>query len=142
MHRNKILTIFFFFFLNKFGVAGNSGSPTARFTSCEMFESSCCHEYKADILSTFRPNPILKLFRANQKKKKQILAALLAFPLPFGIVGLHRIYLGCAPYVPVAYIASLGGMFGVLPFIDFWVLIIKKDIDNYSGSKKIFMWVN
>lgn len=89
-----------------------------------------------------RPNPIFQLLRARQKKKKQVVAALLAFPLPFGIVGLHRIYLGCAPYVPVAYIASLGGMFGVLPFIDFCVILLNKDTDRYVDSSKIFMWVN
>ncbi len=89
-----------------------------------------------------RPNPILHLFKKRQQKKKQVIAALLAFPLPFGIVGLHRIYLGSAPYVPVAYIASLGGMFGVLPLIDFCVLVMNSDTDRYSDNKKIFMWVN
>lgn len=89
-----------------------------------------------------RPNPLLKLFKAKQKKNKRITAALLAFPFPFGIVGLHRIYLGTAPYVPVAYIASLGGVFGVLPFIDFCVLLLDKDEKRYLDNKKVFMWVN
>ncbi|MBL7920076.1 MAG: TM2 domain-containing protein [Bacteroidia bacterium] len=89
-----------------------------------------------------RPNPLLKLFKAKQKKNKRITAALLAFPFPFGIVGLHRIYLGTAPYVPVAYIASLGGVFGVLPFIDFCVLLLDKDEKRYIDNKKVFMWVN
>ncbi len=89
-----------------------------------------------------RPNPLLKLFKAKQKKNKRITAALLAFPFPFGIVGLHRIYLGTAPYVPVAYIASLGGVFGVLPFIDFCVLLLDKDEKRYIENKKVFMWVN
>jgi TM2 domain-containing membrane protein YozV len=89
-----------------------------------------------------RPSPILQLFRAKQKENKKIIAASLAFPLPFGIVGLHRIYLGSAPYVPVAYIASFGGMFGVLPFIDFCVLLSNKDINKYTNNQRIFMWVN
>ena len=89
-----------------------------------------------------RPSPLLKIFRIKQKKDKKIVAALLAFPFPFGIVGLHRIYLGCAPYIPVAYIASLGGIFGILPFVDCCVLLIEKDLDKYINSKKIFMWVN
>ncbi len=70
------------------------------------------------------------------------MAALLAFPFPFGIVGLHRIYLGCAPYIPVVYIASLGGVFGILPFIDCCILLLDKDIDRYINNKKVFMWVN
>jgi TM2 domain-containing membrane protein YozV len=89
-----------------------------------------------------RPSPLLQLFRAKQKENKKIIAASLAFPLPFGIVGLHRIYLGTAPYVPVAYIASLGGMFGVLPFIDFCVLLSNKDTNKYTNNQRIFMWVN
>jgi TM2 domain-containing membrane protein YozV len=89
-----------------------------------------------------RPNPILQLFNKKRKKNKRITAAILAFPFPFGIVGLHRIYLGTAPYVPVAYIASLGGIFGILPFIDFCVLILDKEVDRYIDNKKVFMWVN
>lgn len=89
-----------------------------------------------------RPSPLLQAFRKKQKSTKQTVAALLAFPLPFGIVGLHRIYLGTAPYVPVAYIASLGGMFGVLPFVDFVVLLLNKDTESYVNNRKIFMWVN
>ena len=89
-----------------------------------------------------RPNPLLYFFKAKQKKNKRITAAILAFPFPFGIVGLHRIYLGTAPYVPVVYIGSLGGIFGVLPFIDFCVLILDKDESRYTNNKKVFMWVD
>lgn len=92
--------------------------------------------------NTTRPNPLLQLFRTKQKKNKRITAALLAFPFPFGIVGLHRIYLGTSPYVPVAYIATLGGIFGVLPFIDFCVLLLDKDEKRYTENKKVFMWIN
>lgn len=89
-----------------------------------------------------RPNPILQMFKVKQKKNKKITAAILAFPFPFGIVGLHRIYLGTAPYVPVVYIGTLGGVFGILPFIDFCVLVLDKDISRYLENKKVMMWVN
>jgi TM2 domain-containing membrane protein YozV len=88
-----------------------------------------------------KPNPIYRLIRQHKKKNKKIVAALLAFPFPFGIVGLHRIYLGTAPYVPVAYIASLGGVFGILPFIDFCVLLMDKDLERYNNNKQVFMWI-
>jgi TM2 domain-containing membrane protein YozV len=65
----------------------------------------------------------------------------LAFPFPFGMVGLHRIYLGTKPYIPVAYIASLGGVFGILPFIDFCVIAFDKNFDHYRDNGKVFMWV-
>jgi len=89
-----------------------------------------------------RPHPILLAFRKKREKDKKVVAAILAFPFPFGLVGLHRIYLGCPPYVPVIYIATAGGVLGILPFIDFCVLLLDKDIDRYINNKKIFMWVN
>lgn len=78
-----------------------------------------------------------KVLRFNRK----LTAAVLAFPFPFGIVGLHRIYLGCAPYVPFVYIASLGGACGVLPLMDFIAIITAKDVDRFTNSDKVFMWV-
>ncbi len=88
-----------------------------------------------------KPNPVFQLFRKKQRLNKKITAAVLAFPFPFGIVGLHRIYLGTKPYVPVAYIASLGGGFGVLPLIDFFVITFSKDIKPLKDNGKVFMWV-
>jgi TM2 domain-containing membrane protein YozV len=140
----NILIIGILFFFSKTGLAGHSikASTTA---PVPVFESAnslgiVLNEWRID--ENKRPSPLLQLWRAKQKKNKKVIAALLAFPFPFGIVGLHRIYLGCAPYVPVAYIGSLGGVFGVLPFIDFCVLLLDKDIDRYINNKKIFMWVN
>lgn len=88
-----------------------------------------------------RPNPILQFVKQRQKKNRQITAAVLAFPFPFGIVGLHRIYLGTAPHVPIVYIGTLGGIFGVLPFIDFCILVLDKNVDRYADNKKVFMWI-
>ena len=88
-----------------------------------------------------KPNPIFQLFRKKQKLNKRITSAVLAFPFPFGIVGLHRIYLGTKPYVPVAYIASLGGVFGILPLIDFIAITCDKDFDHYRDNGKVFMWI-
>ena len=88
-----------------------------------------------------KPNPIFQLFRKKQKLNKRITSAVLAFPFPFGMVGLHRIYLGTKPHVPVAYIASLGGVFGILPLIDFFVITFAKDFNHYRDNGKVFMWV-
>lgn len=88
-----------------------------------------------------RPNPILFQFKKKQRMNKKLVAAALAFPFPFGIVGLHRIYLGTAPHVPIVYIGTFGGVLGILPFIDFCILVLDKDIDHYMNNNKIFMWV-
>ena len=97
---------------------------------------------EADLVFDDMPNPVFKLFRKKQRLNKRITAAVLAFPFPFGIVGLHRIYLGTKPYVPVAYIASLGGVFGILPFIDFCAITFDgKNFKDYRDNGQIFMWL-
>ncbi len=85
--------------------------------------------------------PILKFLNGKKIKNKRIVAALLAFPFPFGIVGLHRIYLGTKPYVPVAYIGSLGGVFGIIPLIDFFVILFDKDFEHFENNGKVLMWI-
>lgn len=97
---------------------------------------------KVHLQKTNRPHPLLLKFRIKPNNTKKYVAAALAFPFPFGIVGLHRIYLGCQPYVPVAYIGTVGGGFGVLPFIDFCAILSHKNIDTYVNNKKVFMWIN
>ena len=99
---------------------------------------SFSEKFKIDLS---RPSPLFKLFHLKDKKNKKLMAALLAFPLPFGIVGLHRIYLGCAPYVPVVYIATFGGVLGLLPLIDFCFILLDKNIESFTNNKKVFMWV-
>jgi TM2 domain-containing membrane protein YozV len=74
------------------------------------------------------------------KRRKKIIATVLAFPFPFGIIGLHRIYLGTKPYVPLAYIASLGGEIGIIPFIDFVVLLTTKDVKKFQENANLIMW--
>ncbi len=87
------------------------------------------------------PNEVLKKIIDKIKQRKKIISAVLAFPLPFGIIGCHRIYLGSKPYVPLVYIGTLGGAFGILPFIDFVVLVLDKDISRFENNEKVFMWV-
>lgn len=110
--------------------------------SCNTVISTELIEVSETSFSDHKPNPIFKLFRKKQRLNKRITAAVLAFPFPFGIVGLHRIYLGTKPYVPVAYIASIGGAFGILPFIDFCAITFDKKFDVYKNNGQIFMWLN
>jgi TM2 domain-containing membrane protein YozV len=97
-------------------------------------------QWEGDLNS--RPHPLKFLFKKRQEKNKKAVCAIMAFPFPFGIVGLHRIYMGTAPHVPIVYIASLGGAFGILPMIDFFIILIDKDLEKYIRNKKVFMWVN
>ena len=76
-------------------------------------------------------------------RKEKFIAAALAFPVPFGFTGMHRIYLGSGPWVPVVYLCTGGGGFGLLPLIDF-IFILKADreeFEKYLANPKLFMWV-
>ena len=74
-------------------------------------------------------------------KKKKWVAAVLAFPL-FGVTGIHRVYLGTQPYVPVVYMATVGGYL-ILPTIDFFAIIFadEKTFQSYQNNPSVFMWV-
>lgn len=142
----KISVLCCLFFLPAFYSAHIQFYPTGNDLKIHIEKHSITDIFKpADVIIGLavheRPSPLLKLFHQKQKHNKKLTAAILAFPLPFGIVGLHRIYLGCVPYVPVVYIASFGGMLGLLPLIDFCYILAEKDKDAYSNNKKVFMWV-
>lgn len=71
--------------------------------------------------------------------KEFVPALLLNFFL--GYLGIHRLYLGTKPMTWIGYILSCGGIFGVVPLVDFIVLIINsQDISPYIDNPKFFMW--
>jgi hypothetical protein len=78
-----------------------------------------------------------------RRPKKKWIAALLAFPLPFGVVGLHRIYLGTKPHIPLVYVATIGGVFGLLPLADFIAILNSspEELQSYQTGK-VFLWLN
>lgn len=79
--------------------------------------------------------------KPDAEKKQKIISAMLAFPFPFGFMGAHRVMLGCKPWIPVVYVATFGGCFGLLPLIDFCVILFSKDIKQYENNPHIFMWL-
>ena len=76
-------------------------------------------------------------------KKEKLIAAVLAFPVPFGFSGLHRIYLGSEPWVPVAYLLTGGGGCGLLPLIDFIFIVSAspEELASYENNPGFFMWI-
>ena len=77
---------------------------------------------------------------AKENKKKKIVSAIFAFPFPFGFMGAHRVMLGTSPWVPVVYVATFGGCFGLLPLIDFCVITFSKDIEQYENNPQCLAW--
>ncbi len=73
------------------------------------------------------------------KEKDAVAAILLDFFL--GGLGVHRFYLGTKPLTGIGYILTCGGIFGIVPLVDFIVLIIDHDdISPYVNNPKFFMW--
>jgi TM2 domain-containing membrane protein YozV len=100
------------------------------------------------IISNFvLPDSIPELLPADsikrqKKENKKLIAAILSFPIPFGVLGLHRIYLGTKPYIPFVYIGTVGGCFGILPLIDFITILTtkKENFKHFENNRKVFMW--
>lgn len=77
-------------------------------------------------------------------RKKKLITSILAFPLPFGFIGLHRIYLGTDPWVPIVYLCTGGGGCGLLPLIDFIYLVTadEEEFKKYENNPRLFMFVD
>ena len=61
-----------------------------------------------------------------------------------GGFGIHRYVLGTKPSMWAIYTFTVCGIFGIVPFVDFWVLLIDGLIlqngDKYIDNEKFFMW--
>lgn len=79
---------------------------------------------------------------SSKLKSKKRIAAVLAFPFPFGLLGLHRVFLGTKPYIPFVYIGTLGGCFLILPIIDFITILSanEEEFKKFENNPKVFMW--
>ncbi len=99
---------------------------------------------QADSIFVLLPNDSLNetMFIPGREENKRLIAALLAFPVPFGFLGTHRIYLGTAPWMPVVYTVTLGGG-GLLCLIDFFAIVFADEeaFRSYEQSGKVFMWM-
>lgn len=95
-------------------------------------------------------SPLNALMAPNMQKNKNaayfadgdknfVAAILLNFFL--GGLGIHRLYLGTKTFTWVGYILTCGGIFGIVPLVDFIVLIIHSDdISPYVDNPRFFMW--
>jgi TM2 domain-containing membrane protein YozV len=102
---------------------------------------SITYIYSADIQDM--SNPINQdSVKASNYKSKKLVAAILAFPIPFGLLGLHRLFLGTKPYIPFVYIGTLGGCFLIVPIIDFITILAadEEDFKRFENNPKVFMW--
>lgn len=77
----------------------------------------------------------------NTTNRHSKIAAIL-FAIALGPFGVHRLYLGTGPKVPVVYTITLGGGLGILPLTDIVAIIITRDFEKYVDNPKVVMWIN
>ena len=68
-------------------------------------------------------------------------ATVLALTVLLGPIGGHRVLLGTKTIVPVLYTLTLGGGLGLVPLIDFFVCLFKKDLTPYKDEDRFLMWL-
>lgn len=106
-------------------------------------DSNSAHDTLCDTSSVQNEQQSIAIPKETFRKKKFI-TSILAFPLPFGFIGLHRIYLGTDPWVPIAYLCTGGGGCGLLPLIDFIYLVTanEEEFKKYENNPRLFMFVD
>jgi len=82
----------------------------------------------------------IAMLQGATTENKKITAAVLTLTL--GMLGVHRIYLGTAPYIPAVYLFTFGGGFFVLAIIDLVMILSTKDISKFENNNKLLMWTN
>ncbi|MFT5602130.1 MAG: TM2 domain-containing membrane protein YozV [Flavobacteriales bacterium] len=90
-------------------------------------------QYKTE--STKHRNVVLSKKR-TEKHSKAVAAAL---NISLGLFGVHRLYLGTSPQVPVIYTLTLGGG-GVLMLSDLGVILFTKDLEQFANDPSVIMW--
>ena len=94
-----------------------------------------------DIPKVKSKRPIKEFFQRAREHRlgnhnKAVAATL---DVTMGFFGVHRLYLGTRPGVPIIYACTLGGG-GFLVFTDFLAIVATDDLEKYANNERIFMW--
>lgn len=104
----------------------------------EMFNSAT----EVAIPSVMDLNMTMPAGAAEVKDSKAAVATVLCWLL--GGFGVHRHYLGTKSNMWAIYTFTVCGIFGIVPLVDFFVLLIdglaQGNIDKYVDNESFFMW--
>lgn len=78
---------------------------------------------------------LIAKYASARDEGRVVAAALFAFFL--GGLGIHRVYLGGTPLLILGYLFTFGGLFGILPLIDF-IRIVAVGTEHYEGNDRLF----
>ncbi len=125
------------------GVYANAGNVSKYFVDNNavdvLFESATEIDSNVLYLNSVMGNlENTKVAEANEA----VIATIICYFV--GGFGIHRHYLGTKDNMWLTYTLSCCGIFGVVPFIDFWVLlidgVIRGNVGPYKNNDKFFMW--
>lgn len=77
------------------------------------------------------------LATTSVKAEKSLVVALILDWL-LGGLAIHRIYLGGKGGLVLTYFITCGGIFGIVPLVDFFVMI--GNLDKYIDNDKFIVW--
>lgn len=113
-----------------------SNHPLKQFTTAEIYKTNLSDRTLNSRVQMWA----LRKVAEKPSRNHRVNAILLAIALgPFGV---HRLYLGTHPRVPVIYTLTLGGGLGVLPIIDIITIATTKDLDRFINNDKVIMWAH
>lgn len=137
--------LFVFSLLLLFGVTAMANVSQYRVNDAQI-ESLFAQAEQVNVMTTtdfqdFAALPASVPPMLKSSDKNPAVAFILAFFL--GNLGIHRLYMGTKTMTWVGYILTCGGIFGIVPFVD-WILLliglIDDDISKYVNNPKFFMW--
>ena len=94
--------------------------------------------YTSDVPKV-RKKRLKKVFSLHKDKGKHSKVTAAVFDVSLGLLGVHRLYLGTSPKVPVVYAITLGGA-GFLILADLGIIIFSKDLEKFANNDHVFMW--
>ena len=114
--------------------------------NCEAIEPSGSMAFSLAEISINQKPPKIWGFKkwklqlaADTTQRKKGVAIGLAVAL--GPLGVHRIYLGTRPAVPVVYALTLGGGFGILTLTDVAAILGSVDLARFEDNDQVIMWM-
>lgn len=142
INMKKLVLLFFslfalstFAFADKYEV--NENEVNALFASATEVSSQDLNLFGAGLMNTNANNNLASFNRPNPW-------AAFAICWVVGGFGIHRHYLGTNGYMWALYTFTCGGIFGIVTFVDWVVLLIgaaNNDIGNYVNNKRFMMWL-
>ncbi len=111
------------------------GTPTPSSIATQKTEKSSWIQKITTSVQSFANSAISFAKNAIAGDDKSLIGALICFFL--GGFGIHRVYLGSKPIIILWYILTLGGIFGLIPLIDFIRLLMGQG-DHYEGNDSLF----